>query len=323
MKHDKTTIIERLNLPRGDNGRYRCVCECGREFVVNLKELRNGLYKCSCDDSSALRLGDKKDGSCAEPNADALRVFRDDLSGHPSDVRSKIKGIYSSSVVYRSNKILKMKYDISVKEFADLMKLPCYYCGQAGVSRGVIKRKEGDVAFYYNGLDRVDNARGYMLDNVVPCCKRCNFAKGAHTEDEFREWVDLVYHYHINKAQFKKESECLPIIPRRSNKKALKILEDRYRNNIIRRSQFLQKSYDISFEEFMILSLSKCNYCGSQGTETAKSRASKATLSGGALKLNGIDRINNSLGYIEGNVATCCKMCNISKGDMSYDEFKN
>lgn len=73
----------------------------------------------------------------------------------------------------------------------------------------------------------------------------------------------------------------------------------------------------------MILSLSKCNYCGSQGTETAKSRASKSTLSGGALKLNGIDRIDNSLGYIEGNVATCCKMCNISKGDMSCDEFKN
>ena len=44
-----------------------------------------------------------------------------------------------------------------------------------------------------NGLDRVDNNKGYTIDNVVPCCKRCNYAKNNQTPREFKEWVKKVY----------------------------------------------------------------------------------------------------------------------------------
>lgn len=36
-----------------------------------------------------------------------------------------------------------------------------------------------------NGIDRVDNTRGYEKGNVVPCCGTCNLLKGARTVDEF------------------------------------------------------------------------------------------------------------------------------------------
>ena len=43
--------------------------------------------------------------------------------------------------------------------------------------------------YYYNGMDRVDNAVGYMLDNVVPSCWDCNRTKGKRTRTWFKAYV--------------------------------------------------------------------------------------------------------------------------------------
>lgn len=36
---------------------------------------------------------------------------------------------------------------------------------------------------------------------------------------------------------------------------------------------------------------------------------------------NGVDRINNDLGYIKNNVVSCCKTCNIAKNNLKYEDF--
>lgn len=41
----------------------------------------------------------------------------------------------------------------------------------------------------YQGIDRVDNDRGYTVDNCVPCCDKCNSFKSAYHIDEFFEHV--------------------------------------------------------------------------------------------------------------------------------------
>ncbi len=38
---------------------------------------------------------------------------------------------------------------------------------------------------YVNGIDRVDNERGYLTDNTVPCCWECNDMKATSTAEEF------------------------------------------------------------------------------------------------------------------------------------------
>lgn len=53
----------------------------------------------------------------------------------------------------------------------DLITDACFYCGAS----------PGPV----NGIDRVDNSRGYTEDNVVSCCFRCNEWKRAHKVDDF------------------------------------------------------------------------------------------------------------------------------------------
>jgi hypothetical protein len=44
-------------------------------------------------------------------------------------------------------------------------KVNCHYCC-------------GPLEAAGSGLDRKDNTKGYILDNVVPCCKSCNIIKG-------------------------------------------------------------------------------------------------------------------------------------------------
>lgn len=39
------------------------------------------------------------------------------------------------------------------------------------------------------------------------------------------------------------------------------------------------------------------------------------------INAHGIDRIDSSLGYLAGNIRTCCKECNIAKNNRSEDDF--
>lgn len=47
----------------------------------------------------------------------------------------------------------------------------------------------------YNGIDRKNNTLGYLPDNVVPCCKTCNWAKGKKSYEEFMEYLRRVVNF--------------------------------------------------------------------------------------------------------------------------------
>ena len=45
------------------------------------------------------------------------------------------------------------------------------------------KQTKGPHMFVYNGIDRVDNSKGYTLNNILVCCYDCNTKKGAITKE--------------------------------------------------------------------------------------------------------------------------------------------
>ncbi len=53
--------------------------------------------------------------------------------------------------------------------------------------------------------------------------------------------------------------------------------------------------------------IGECTYCGKE--------------SGWPGTRNGIDRVDSSIGYIEENCVSCCKICNRAKSDASFDEI--
>ena len=80
-------------------------------------------------------------------------------------------------------RIEKMKWEIPNDIGYALISSPCAYCGK--------------IQEQFNGLDRIDSSKGYTIDNVVSCCKYCNFAKNDLTVDEFKEHISEIYKYLI------------------------------------------------------------------------------------------------------------------------------
>lgn len=65
-----------------------------------------------------------------------------------------------------------------------------------------------------------------------------------------------------------------------------------------------------------------CHYCGAPPSRTQHPGTSRnARNVGGSRMVNGIDRIDNTVGYREDNCVACCRTCNLAKRDLSYAEF--
>ena len=80
----------------------------------------------------------------------------------------------------------------------------------------------------------------------------------------------------------------------------------------------------LSREDFCTLLFSSCFYCGCEPSDAVRpnfSRVGRERTYG--LGYNGIDRLDNGVGYISSNCVTCCFVCNRAKNDLSYDEFVN
>lgn len=83
--------------------------------------------------------------------------------------------------------------------------------------------------------------------------------------------------------------------------------------------------FNLNKENFINLAKANCYYCGSSPTQKLKtyeaSQNTKEWRDKCIIFYNGIDRINNDLGYINENVVSCCKNCNRAKSKLTKDEF--
>jgi len=75
-------------------------------------------------------------------------------------------------------------------------------------------------------------------------------------------------------------------------------------------------AFKLTRDEFIELIHSPCFYCGEVDSNNWINKRT-----GEQYPYNGIDRIDNSIGYEEGNVVPCCSMCNWSKRDMPGEDF--
>jgi hypothetical protein len=87
----------------------------------------------------------------------------------------------------------KIAFTLTKDEFLSMIQRDCQYCGIPPMMVGVSpKRDNKDPAyssFKWNGVDRVDNSKGYILANVTPCCMLCNLAKKNLSSNQFLEWA--------------------------------------------------------------------------------------------------------------------------------------
>lgn len=113
--------------------------------------------------------------------------------------------------------------------------------------------------------------------------------------------------------KFKKSNE--------KGKVGFNILKTRYiRNAMVRKLPF-----NLTDDEIKILTKGNCFYCNSEPNLISINNASgyknKEILKYSEYIYNGIDRVDNTLGYSITNSVSCCENCNRMKLDLTRDEF--
>jgi hypothetical protein len=86
-------------------------------------------------------------------------------------------------------------------------------------------------------------------------------------------------------------------------------------SNYKRSARGRDKSFNLTKERCRELFDDNCAYCGIEPSQIFRSGL-------GQYLYNGIDRLDNSIGYEEGNVVTACHLCNYAKRDMTIDAFR-
>ncbi len=68
----------------------------------------------------------------------------------------------------------------------------CSYCGAPPLNQTKYRLKS---VMTYNGIDRIDNARGYTLDNCVSACTLCNAFKSGLSLEVFLAHVERIHEF--------------------------------------------------------------------------------------------------------------------------------
>jgi len=105
------------------------------------------------------------------------------------------------SIREKRSKKMGYKSDISFETFKKISLEKCFYCGlensNIAIDRNTNGNKTSDCVVKYNGIDRIDSTRGYLVGNVVACCKYCNTSKNTMTQKDFKQFIKRVYEYNF------------------------------------------------------------------------------------------------------------------------------
>lgn len=160
---------------QGSNGSLRWLfkCDCGKHKITRGCEVRAGKIKsCGC-------LLKYNKGTWRATNESAIRSL---FSGYKSQARTR--GLF---------------FSLNYKSFKKLTSSDCYYCGiKPSQIRKAQTKRTGVKPYIYNGIDRLDSAKGYIENNCVSCCKYCNHAKSNMNKDDFLNLIERIYIRRIN-----------------------------------------------------------------------------------------------------------------------------
>ena len=164
-RYGSLVVIEQFFDLKGKGAHWICECDCGNKTAVRGSDLRSGHTKgCGCMKGKNRRL------------AKGEAAFNALFGNRKRDAKRR-----------------GLEWRLTKEQVHRLSKQNCHYCGAEPSQSFVMSHINGE--YVYNGLDRVDNTKGYVIDNVVPCCFNCNYSKGTRTASEYKAWIDRSYKF--------------------------------------------------------------------------------------------------------------------------------
>lgn len=170
----------------------------GRLTISKIAEKKSGHQyvdcQCSCGNTTHTRLDSLERGwtqSCG-----CLQKEKASLTGKKSKLPIGVSPANTLYCDYRkSAKKRGISFQLAKEMFLQLVKKPCFYCGDIPQ---LVKKNQWipEDFFIYNGIDRINNKRGYSVNNCIPCCEFCNIAKSDWTQKAFFEKVKKICQKH-------------------------------------------------------------------------------------------------------------------------------
>lgn len=156
---------------------YQCQCTCGNLETKRITSLASGRSK-QCKDCSFADLSKRRTGIVKVTNEWRIEAL----------ARGRINR-YRKGAAERG-----LEWSLSGDACMALFANGCYYCGAVPANQAADRARS--IAFTYSGIDRRDNARGYVPDNVVSCCGTCNRAKSDRNEADFIDHAKRIAELH-------------------------------------------------------------------------------------------------------------------------------
>lgn len=175
IRFGRLTVIKETVCPRNTKDRSRywlCKCDCGNEHITSSTNLRKGCTK-----------------SCGCLQREGAQIANGENS---------FNTLYKRYAINAKNR--NLEFCLSKEEFREITQTNCFYCGTPP-KQVVIIHKRHNGEYLYNGIDRLDNAKGYTKSNTVACCGICNYAKRTRSIEDFLAWVERIYN-HTHSSEF-------------------------------------------------------------------------------------------------------------------------
>lgn len=236
---------------------------CGKDFDCFMTRYNKESVKCINCNNQMQKQDDKR--------YDREREYKKEMLEHIETYYKQ----YTSGALKRS-----LKFELTMEHFTSLISKPCYYCNH---------QKEGEA----NGIDRMDNEKGYIIDNCLPCCEMCNRMKHVYHFDFFLEKVKQIT------TKTPPDNDFITMWQYYYPKETVRYNKYKYNSDI------RGVPLNLTETQYNEITHKPCYLCGYSNTEGI-----------------GIDRMDNSIReYTYENCRPCCKPCNIMKATVSYQEF--
>jgi hypothetical protein len=130
-------------------------------------------------------------------NPEKAKAIKDRfLKAHPEEIKAFFKKYEQKPnakfrMVKHSAKQRNYEFALSLENFSEIILKPCTYCGE----------NEKRI-----GVDRIDNTKGYTVENSNPCCTTCNMMKKVMTVSEFLSHIKKIYNYNAERGLYNSET---------------------------------------------------------------------------------------------------------------------
>lgn len=185
-------------------------CEIGQKFnrLEILDIFKENNYwkvkvKCDCGTIKTTNRHSVISGRSRSCGCYSIENVKKYFTGRPSKCR-KEKGYAGVTAaigqVKNSAKKRNIEYNLTREQAQFIMSKNCVYCNQPpsqfSLSRKSYKNHSNDgfkhSQFIHNGIDRIDSSIGYIYENCVPACGKCNVMKKDYSINEWFEHMQKI-----------------------------------------------------------------------------------------------------------------------------------